>query len=86
MAKFKPGQEVVCTVSVDWQCNCCGDKILGPKKDEIVTVQEYSHRLGTFFTPTEYQEGVFPENAFEPVVSQEIIEELLEHMPKPLEV
>lgn len=85
MRRFKVGQEVVC-LGTNWRTE---KKILwwirktpsvGPKPNTIVTVDGYNDDEHIFlkeFPAINNNRGAYQENLFEPVVPQEVIEELM---------
>lgn len=74
MKRFSPGQKVVCINGGPWT-----DNDPGPKKDEIVTIWGYAETpfKSLYLDLQEYRRHVYREDHFEPLISDNIIEELL---------
>lgn len=93
MARFKPGQEVVC-IDDRWTFM---EKFMhffyrkkvnknAPKKDEIVTVESYVSNVHVFLKEYPARVGMrdcFHESGFEPIISSEEIEELMKEVNEP---
>jgi hypothetical protein len=87
--RFKPGQKIVCIIdnACLWTSQNTGEKSIGPKLNEIVTVKGYSILLPNNVILYEYESltstgsrRTFRETRFEP-----LIEDRLEEYVKSLE-
>lgn len=91
MARFKPGQQVVCVrPNAPYRCHDKGlVTIWGPKFNEIVTIQSYYRHDRVVLLeysgidPYNGMESTFKEYYFEPLVSDAILREELESVPEP---
>ena len=83
MQRFKPGQQVINVRGVgDWRNQDHG-LMIGPKKDEIVTVVNYPLPDVPFMRLVEYPDVyLYWDELFEPLVEDSVLEKELESISK----